>query len=359
MTETFHSLMIDDIHRETNDAVSLRFFVPKGLEHAFRFRAGQHVTLRAVVEGEELRRNYSLCVSPHDGELRVAVKRIADGRFSTWANNRLTAGQMIDVLPPHGSFTWPFEEGRRGAYLGIAGGSGITPILALIKTALIEEADSHFTLLYGNRLSAGIMFLEELAALKNRYMDRLAVHHFLQDEEDVEAPLFNGQLDREKLTILFGALVDPTRIDAAFICGPAPMMDAAETTLGEAGVMPKAIMLERFTAGRPTAAKAAKLEREREAASGRRLLIAMDGRTRRLAFDSRHGSILDSARAAGLAPPYACKAGVCATCRARLVRGKVSMAANYGLSAEEIANGYVLTCQAVPLTEEVVLDYDA
>lgn len=263
------------------------------------------------------------------------------------------------MLPPHGSFTWPFKAGQGRSYLGIAGESGITPILALIKTALIEETDSRFTLLYGNRLSSGIMFLEELAALKNRYMDRLAVHHFLQDEDDVEAPLFNGQLDQKKLTELFDGLVDPARIDAAFICGPAPMMDAAETALCKAGVAPEAIMLERFTAGRPTGAEAAKIEREREAASGRRLVIAMDGRTRRLAFESQHGSILDNARAAGLAPPYACKAGVCATCRARLIKGEVSMAANYGLSSDEIANGYILTCQAVPLTEEVVLDYDA
>jgi ring-1,2-phenylacetyl-CoA epoxidase subunit PaaE len=359
MTETFHALTILDARRETEDALSLRFAVPPDLGDAFRFRAGQHVTLRATVDGEELRRNYSLCVSPHDGELRVAIKRIAGGRFSSWANERLTAGVAIDLMPPHGSFTWPFEAAACRSYLGIAGGSGITPVLSLLKTALVEEPESRFTLLYGNRQSGGIMFLEELAALKNRFMDRLAVYHFLEDELDAEAPLFNGRLDRERLGELFGTLVDPKAVDAAFICGPAPMMDAAEAALGAAGVAREAILLERFTADRPSGAAAIELDRQRSEAAGRRLVIGMDGRSRRIEFDSRHGSILDNARAAGLAAPYACKAGVCATCRARLVEGEVTMAANYGLTAEELAKGYILTCQAVPKTEEVVIDYDA
>jgi ring-1,2-phenylacetyl-CoA epoxidase subunit PaaE len=359
MTEIFHALTILDARRETDDAVSLRFAVPPDLNDAFRFRAGQHVTLRATVDGEELRRNYSLCVSPHDGELRVAIKRIAGGRFSSWANEMLATGAEIELMPPHGSFTWRFDAGQRRSYLGIAGGSGITPVLSLLKTALIEEPGSRFTLLYGNRVSGGIMFLEELAALKNRYMDRLAVYHFLEDEEDAEAPLFNGRLDRERLGELLGTLVDPGSINAAFICGPGPMMDAAEAALVDAGLAPGAILLERFTADRPSGAEAIELDRQRSEASGRQLVIAMDGRSRRLAFDSKHGSILDNARAAGLAAPYACKAGVCATCRARLVKGEVVMAANYGLSAEELAKGYILTCQAVPKTEEVVLDYDA
>ncbi len=359
MTDTFHALTILDARRETDDAVSLRFAVPPELDGAFRFRAGQHVTLRATVNGEELRRNYSLCVSPHDGELRVAIKRIADGRFSRWAHGELAAGHSIDLMPPHGSFTWRFDSEQRRSYLGIAGGSGITPILSLLKTALIEEPDSRFTLFYGNRQSGGIMFLEELAALKNRYMDRLSVFHFLEDELDTEAPLLNGRLDRERLGELLGGLIDPATLDAAFICGPAPMMDAAEAALSEAGMPRETILIERFTADRPNEAQMIEFDRQRAEASGRQLFISMDGRTRRLAYDSGHGSILDNARAAGLDAPYACKAGVCATCRARLVKGEVSMAANYGLSAEELAKGYILTCQAVPMTEEVVLDFDA
>ncbi|MFD1611853.1 2Fe-2S iron-sulfur cluster-binding protein [Sphingomonas tabacisoli] len=359
MNEHFHELTIAEVRRETDDAVSLRFDLPDELREHFAFRAGQHVTLRAEIDGEELRRNYSVCVSPHDGELRIAIKQITDGRFSSWANRMLASGHAIELMPPHGSFTWVFDPDAARSYLGIAGGSGITPVLSLLKTALIEEPNSRFTLLYGNRHSGSIMFLEELAGLKNRFMDRLAVYHFLEDEFDEEAPLFNGRLDRGKLAEVLGRLVDPRGLDAAFICGPGPMMDAAETALLEAGTSADRILIERFTVDRPTGAAAEAQEAERRAAAGRQLMLTLDGRTRRLTFDSEHGSILDNARAAGLPAPYACKAGVCATCRAKVVLGEVTMAANYGLSAEEVASGYVLTCQAVPKTNEVVLDYDA
>ena len=359
MSDHFHPLTIAEVRRETDDAVSLCFALPDDLRDRFAFRAGQHVTLRAEVEGEELRRNYSVCVSPHDGELRIAIKQIAGGRFSSWANRSLAAGQVIELMPPHGSFTWSFDASEARSYLGIAGGSGITPVLSLLKTALIEKPKSRFTLLYGNRHSASIMFLEELAELKNRYMDRLAVYHFLEDEFDEEAPLFNGRLDSDKLADALGRLVDPAELDAAFICGPGPMMDAAETALLAAGVAGERVLIERFTVDRPTGAQAEAAEAERLAAEGRQMMLTLDGRTRRLTFDSYLGSILDNARAAGLPAPYACKAGVCATCRAKVVSGDVTMATNYGLSPEEVANGYVLTCQAVPKTNEVTLDYDA
>jgi len=359
MSDQFHALTIADVRRETDDAVSLSFDLPDALRERFAFRAGQHVTLRAEIDGEELRRNYSVCVSPHDGELRVAIKRIEGGRFSCWANANLLAGHAIELMPPHGSFTWSFDAAAARAYLGIAGGSGITPVLSLLKTALVEEPRSRFTLLYGNRHTGAIMFLEELAALKNRFMDRLVVHHFLEDEFDEEAPLFNGRLDKAKLGEVLSALVDPADLDAAFICGPGPMMDAAEAALAGVGMPADRILIERFTVDRPTGQQAEALEAERRAAEGRQLLLTIDGRTRRLSFDSRHGSILDNARAAGLSAPYACKAGVCATCRAKVVSGEVSMAANYGLSAEEVASGYVLTCQAVPKSDNVALDYDA
>lgn len=317
------------------------------------------MTLRADIDGEELRRNYSICASPHEGELRVAIKRIADGRFSTWAQSGLAVGDSIDLMTPNGAFTWQFRATEARTYLGIAGGSDITPVLSLLKTALIEEPRSHFTLFYGNRHSAAIMFLEELAALKNRFMDRLAVYHFLEDELDEEAPLFNGRLDTGKLAELIGRLIDPTAAAAAFICGPGPIKDAAEAALVDAGMPADAILIERFNADRPTAAQAATIEAKRSAASGRTILLTIDGRTRRLVFDASQTSILDAARAAGLPAPYACKAGVCATCRAKVTAGQVSMAVNYGLSAEEVADGYVLTCQAVPKTEEVALDFNA
>ncbi|MEG3155639.1 1,2-phenylacetyl-CoA epoxidase subunit PaaE [Sphingomonas sp. RB1R13] len=357
MSAAFHQLRIAEVRREIDDAISLRFDVPDELRGAFAFRPGQHLTLRTEIDGEDIRRNYSLCVAPHDGEVRVAIKQIAGGVFSTWANASLKPGDMIDVMPPHGSFTWTFDAGRRATYAGFAGGSGVTPILSLMKAALVAEPLSDFVLLYGNRSSASIMFLEEIAALKNRYMGRLQIYHFLEDEEE-DVDLFNGRLDVAKIAQVLGALVDPTAIDAAFICGPGPMMDAVEAGLLEAGVARARILIERFTAGRVTGAEAAANRVVEQAAEGRRVRLTLEGRTRSIVFDADKGSILDNARAAGMPAPFACKAGVCATCRARLISGKVTMKANYGLSAEELADGFILTCQAVPLTDEVELDFD-
>ena len=357
MSAAFHQLRIAEVRHEIDDAISLRFEVPEALRGAFAFTPGQHLTLRTEIDGEDVRRNYSLCVAPHEGEVRVAIKQIAGGVFSTWANARLKPGDMIDVMPPHGSFTWSFDAARRATYAGFAGGSGITPILSLMKTALIAEPLSDFVLLYGNRSSVSIMFLEEIAALKNRFMGRLQVYHFLEDEEE-DIDLFNGRLDAAKIAQVLGALVDPTAVDAAFICGPGPMMDAVEAGLLTAGVARTRILIERFTAGRVTGAEAAANRVVEQAAEGRRVRLTLEGRTRSISFDADKGSILDNARAAGMPAPFACKAGVCATCRARLVSGEVTMKANYGLSAEELAEGFVLTCQAVPLTDEVELDFD-
>ena len=357
MSVSFHPLKIAEVRREIDDAVSLRFELPETLAETFRFTPGQHLTLRADIDGEDVRRTYSLCVAPHEHELRVAIKQIAGGAFSTWANTMLRAGETLDVMPPHGSFTWAFDPAQARSYVGFAGGSGITPILSLLKTALAVEPGSEFTLLYGNRASASIMFLEELAALKNRFMDRLQIYHFLEEEEE-EVDLFNGRLDSAKVADVLEALVDPAAIDAAFICGPGPMMDAVEAGLLAAGVPPARILIERFTVGRMSEAQEAAAREVERKAAGRRVKVTLEGRTRTLAFDAARGSILENARVAGLPAPFACKAGVCATCRAKLVQGEVTMKANYGLSKEEVAQGYVLTCQAVPLTDDVVLDYD-
>ena len=358
MSAGFHPLKIAEVRREIDDAVSLCFDLPPELAEAFRFAPGQHLTLRAEIDGEEVRRNYSLCVAPHDNELRVAVKQIAGGQFSTWANAHLAVGHVIDVMPPHGSFTHAFDPDARRTYVGFAGGSGITPVLSLLKTALTVEPGSEFVLLYGNRSSGSIMFLEELAQLKNRFMGRLQIYHFLEEEEE-EIALFNGRLDSAKIADVLESLVDPKSIDVAFICGPGPMMDAVEQGLVAAGVAPERILIERFTVGRISDAEAAAARQVAEEAAGRTVKLTLEGRTRLVRFDAAKGSILENARAAGLPAPFACKAGVCATCRARLVQGEVTMKANYGLSAEEVAQGYVLTCQAVPLTDDVVLDYDA
>ena len=358
MSVSFHTLRIAEVVPETAEAKSIRFDVPEALSDTFAFAPGQHLTLKADIGGEEVRRNYSLCVAPQDGELKVTVKRIAGGIFSNWANDNLEAGQDIEVMPPHGSFTWDFRRDARNHYAGFAGGSGITPVMSLLKTALLTEPDSRFTLFYGNRDSASVIFLEELSRLKNRFMDRLQVHHFLAEEaEDIE--LFNGILDRTKCDLILGSLIEPEEVSAFFICGPGPMMDAAEEALKEVGVPADRILVERFTAGRPDAAVAAQMQQLQTQAAGLQMTVTLDGRRRRVPFDAKAGNILDSARLAGMPAPFACKAGVCATCRARVLNGEVEMAARYGLSDEEIAAGYVLTCQSVPKGEGVEVDYDA
>jgi ring-1,2-phenylacetyl-CoA epoxidase subunit PaaE len=357
MAEHFHKIRVAEIVPETDEANSIRFDVPEELKEAFRFKAGQHLTLRTEIGGEEVRRNYSLCTAPADQDLMVTVKRIAGGAFSNWVGDKLKAGDTIDVMTPHGSFTIEFDSAAKRRYVGFAGGSGITPVISLIRTALSVEPQSRFTLFYGNRDANSIIFLEELAALKDRYLGRFELYHFLSDEEG-DVDLFNGMLDRATCDTAIEHLVDdPKDIDAWFICGPGPMMDAAEAALIDRHVARDRIHIERFTAGRPSAALAAQMAALQEEAAGLTLSVTLDGRTRKVEFSA--ANILDSAREAGLPAPFACKAGVCATCRAKVTKGKVEMAARYGLTDEEIAAGYVLTCQSVPLGEGVAVDYDA
>lgn len=358
MSVGFHRLEVAEVVPETADASSIRFHVPEELRETFRFKPGQHLTLRAEIGGEEVRRNYSLCVAPSDGEVKVTVKRIAGGLFSNWVGDTLRPGAALDVMPPHGSFTWDFDAGAANHYVGFAGGSGVTPVISLIKAAMIEEPESRFTLFYGNRDSQSVIFLEELARLKNRHMGRLEIHHFLAEEmEDIE--LFNGMLDRAKCAEILSHLIEPAEVAAFFICGPEPMMDAAESALVDAGVPRDKIHIERFTAGRPSAAQAAQMQALQQEAAGLTMLVTLDGRKRRIPFDAAAGNILDSARKAGLPAPYACKAGVCATCRARVVSGEAEMAVHYGLTDEEVEAGYILTCQSVPKGQGLEVDYDA
>jgi ring-1,2-phenylacetyl-CoA epoxidase subunit PaaE len=305
-----------------------------------------------------LRRNYSVCVSPSEGVLKIGVKKIAGGAFSGWVNDELKAGDVLDVMAPHGSFCWDFDPGARREYVAFAGGSGITPVLSLMKTALAMEPHSRFTLFYGNRTSVGVMFLEEIAGLKDRYLDRLSVFHFLEDEEE-EIELFNGRLDRAKADEILATLVKAENVDAFFICGPGPMMDAIEEALVARSVEKPRILIERFTTGPLSAAQAAAARALEEKAAGLKMSVTLNGRRVNVSFDPEKHSILDNVRAAGLPAPFACKGGVCATCRAKVTAGEVSMKVNYGLSEQELAEGYVLTCQATPLTEDVALTYDA
>jgi ring-1,2-phenylacetyl-CoA epoxidase subunit PaaE len=353
----FHKLRVAEVKRETVDAVSVRFELPDALREAFAFKAGQHLTFRRDFGGEEVRRNYSVCVSPSEGVLKIGVKKIAGGVFSGWVNDELKAGDELDVMAPHGSFCWSFDADARREYVGFAGGSGITPILSLMKTTLAMEPQSRFTLFYGNRNSMGVMFLEEIAGLKDQYLDRLSVFHFLEEEEE-EIELFNGRLDRAKVESILSTLVNADNTDAFFICGPGPMMDAIEEALLAKGVDKPRILIERFTTGPLSAAQAAAARALEEKAAGLRMSVTLNGRRMQVAFDPEKHSILDNVRAAGLPAPFACKGGVCATCRAKVTAGEVSMNVNYGLSEQEIADGYVLTCQATPLTEGVALTYD-
>jgi ring-1,2-phenylacetyl-CoA epoxidase subunit PaaE len=357
MAEHFHALRVAEVVPETSEANSIRFDVTPELRERFAFKAGQHLTLRATIAGEEVRRNYSLCTAPDEQDWMVTVKRIGGGLFSNWVGDRLKPGDTVDVMPPHGSFTTDFDPAKSRHIVGIAGGSGITPVMSLIRTTLKSEPNSRFTLLYGNRDSSSVIFLEALAGLKDKHLGRFEIYHFLdQEEQDIE--LFNGMLDRTRLEEAIPALVpDAAGVDGWFICGPGPMMDAAEGVLLDRNVSKDRIHIERFTADRPPEAVAREIAQLQTQAEGVTVAVTLDGRTRRVAFTA--GNILDSARASGLPAPFACKAGVCATCRAKVTKGKVEMAARYGLTDEEVEAGYVLTCQSVPLGDGVAVDYDA
>jgi ring-1,2-phenylacetyl-CoA epoxidase subunit PaaE len=353
----FYPLRVAEIVPETAEANSIRFEVPAELRDIFAFKAGQHLTLKTEIDGEEVRRNYSLCTAPADQDWLVTVKQIPGGLFSNWVGEQLRAGDTIEVMPPHGSFTTDFEPSRRRRLVGVAGGSGITPVMSLLRTLLTSEPESRFTLLYGNRDSGSIIFLDELARLKDRYIDRFELYHFL-DQEEGEVELFNGMLDRGRCEEAIERLVPAAAdVDDWFICGPGPMMEAAESALLDRGISRERIHIERFTADRPPEALVKEMAELQSRAAGIVMSVTLDGRTRKVPFTE--ANILDSARKAGLPAPFACKAGVCATCRAKVTSGKVEMAARYGLTDEEIEDGYVLTCQSVPGGDDVAVDYDA
>src|SRR3954469_6258918 len=357
MSVHFHPLKVAEIVPETDEANSIRFEIPEELRNEFAFKAGQHLTLRATINGEEVRRNYSLCTAPADSDWMVTVKRIGGGLFSNWVGDQLKVGDTVEVMEPHGSFTTEFDPTKGRHLVGIAGGSGITPVMSLIKTLLRTEPGSSFTLFYGNRDSSSVIFLEALAGLKDKHLGQLEIYHFL-DAEEQDIDLFNGMLDRERLEEAIPALVpDAAEVDGWFICGPGPMMDAVEAALLDRNIPKERIHIERFTADRPAGAAAKEIAQLQTQAEGATVAVTLDGRTRRVAFTA--GNILDSARAAGLPAPFACKAGVCATCRAKVIKGKVEMSARYGLTDEEVTDGYVLTCQSVPLGDGVAVDYDA
>lgn len=358
MPTGFHALAISDIHQETGDAITVRFAVPEALADQFRFAPGQHLTLRALIDGEDLRRSYSICSTPADGSPRIAIKRVEGGQFSNWANDNLSVGTTVEVMPPAGAFTWSFDGAREAQYAMFASGSGITPILSLLATGLAVEPESRFNLFFGNRELASVLFLEEIAQLKNRYMERLSVHHFLSREED-EFEVLNGRIDAAKVAEILNRLLPAGSIDIAFVCGPDAMMEAVESGLRQAGLDPASIRSERFTAAELSAERRAAVAQLEQQAAGKPIRITINGKRRTVAYRPELESILENSRAAGLPAPFACKAGVCATCRAKVVKGKVEMIRHFGLSQDEIDRGYILTCQAIPVSDDVEIDFDA
>lgn len=353
MTPKFHPLKIAEVRRETADAISLRFDVPAELAEDYRFVQGQHLTLKARVNDEELRRSYSICAGVDDGELRVAIKKIGGGRFSTWAHDGLQAGDVIEVMTPEGRFHTELDPAQARHYVAFAAGSGITPILSLIKTTLKAEPKSRFTLIYGNRRQNSVIFAEALEDLKDRYMTRFTLYHVFSREEQ-EVPLFNGRLDRARVASFLDTLIPADNIDAAFICGPGAMIDEVEAGLLAGGLTAERIHLERF--GIPDSGPAHHVEAGD--APQARITVIADGLKREMEFRATDPSILDVALRAGMDLPYSCKGGVCCTCRAKVIEGKVRMDKNYTLEQPDVDAGFVLTCQAHPLTERVVISFD-
>lgn len=350
---TFHSLTVAKVEPETRDAVTITFAVPQPLQEAYRFRPGQHLTLKASFDGEELRRCYSICRSYLPGEISVAVKAIEGGRFSRYAREHIRQGMTLEVMVPQGHFGYQPQAERQGRYLAIAAGSGITPMLAIIATTLQTEPESQFTLIYGNRTSQSMMFRQALADLKDKYPQRLQLLCIFS-QETLDSDLLHGRIDGEKLQSLGASLINFRLYDEAFICGTAAMMDETEAALKALGMPDKTIHLERFNTPGTRVKRSVNVQSD-----GQKVTVRQDGRDREIVLNADDESILDAALRQGADLPYACKGGVCATCKCKVLRGKVAMETNYSLEPDELAAGYVLSCQALPLTSDVVVDFDA
>jgi ring-1,2-phenylacetyl-CoA epoxidase subunit PaaE len=354
----FHPLEVTEVRRETRDAVVVTLKPRKDDGALFDFIQGQYLTFRRDFEGVELRRSYSICAGKDDGVLQVGIKRVDGGAFSTWANENLKAGDVIEAMPPMGTFHTTLDAAAEKHYLGFAGGSGITPVLSIIKTVLAREPKSRFTLVYANRQVSSIMFREELEDVKNSYLGRLSVLHVLESEAQ-EIDLFTGRIDAEKCKALFSTWIDLKSVDVAFICGPEPMMLAIAASLREHGLRDDQIKFELFASSQPgRAAVRSKNASAQEGGASCEATVTLDGATRTFKFPREGQSLLDAALENSMDAPYACKAGVCSTCRAKVLEGEVDMVTNHALEDYEVRQGYVLTCQCFPLTDKVVVSFD-
>ncbi|WP_144378417.1 1,2-phenylacetyl-CoA epoxidase subunit PaaE [Mesorhizobium amorphae] len=353
----FFPLEVTDVRRETRDAVVVTLAPRAEDREAFDFTQGQYLTFRRAFDGEELRRSYSICAGKDEGQLKVGIKRVDGGAFSTWANEELKAGDALEAMAPMGAFHVPLQPDVSRHYLGFAGGSGITPVLSLIKTTLAREPRSRFTLIYGNRSINSIMFREELEDIKNTHLGRFNVVHVLESEAQ-EIDLFSGRIDAEKCARLFKGWVNIAAIDMAFICGPEPMMLAIAASLREHGLRDDQIKFELFASAPRRAKHVVKTTADSAKAETCKATITLDGSTRVIEMAKKGETILEAALAASLDAPYACKAGVCSTCRAMVLEGEVEMETNHALEDYEVRQGYVLTCQCHPLSDHVVVTYD-
>ena len=355
MAVEFHRLKIADVRRETPEAVSIAFAVPRELAEAYRFTPGQHVTMRTNIDGAEVRRSYSICTAPDDGELRVAVKKVDGGAFSTLANEAIKPGDEIDVMTPQGRFGVALDPLAARTYVAIVAGSGITPIMSIVRTILTHEPRSRVVLIYGNRTTQSIIFREAFEDLKDRFLDRLTVHHVLSREPQ-EIALLDGRIDIDKTITLLKTL-PAGEIDYAFLCGPGAMIENGKAALLQHGVAAERIHSEYFsTDGVPVAPRAASAVVAADAHDATAEIL-LDGARHTVTVRAGE-TIVDAGLRAGLEMPYSCRGGMCCTCRAKLTEGEVTMDLNYSLEPWEIEAGYVLTCQSHPVTPKVTLDYD-
>lgn len=354
---TYHPLEVVDIKRETEEAVSVKLAVPAELKDEFSFLPGQYVMFKHTVNGEELKRSYSISSSPNEGELRVGIKEVPNGRFSTFANRELKVGDTLCTLPPRGRFVIETNSDNQKHYVAFCAGSGVTPIISMMKHVLETEPKSQFTCFYGNRYASTIIYFDELNALKNRFPERMELHYVMSKEE-MGSDFFRGRIDAEKVESFCKLLFDAKLIDGFYMCGPEQMIMAAKEVIESKGVEPEKIHFELFGTPNPTAGAVQKENTEKESAEMAQIQAIMDGDD--FQFDINVGSetILDAAERAGMDVPYSCKGGVCCTCLARVKEGEVSMDLNYSLTDKEVAEGLVLTCQAHPKTKNVTVDFD-
>lgn len=352
----FHSIKVADIYKETKDCSVISFDIPNDLKSEFQFKQGQHLTLRTIIDGNEVRRSYSLCSSPIENKWKVAVKKINEGLFSTFVNEKLRKGDVLDVMPPNGTFFTEVDPKKSKNYIAFAAGSGITPILSIIKTHLALEPESTFKLFYLNRTVKSIVFKEEIEQLKNRYFNRFEIFHFLTKEHR-PSELFNGRFTKEKIQTLTEKIIDVPQVDACFICGPEEMIYLLRDELTNAGLQKDKIHFELFTSGISEEDKKRISKIIEKKVEGTEVTIIDGGKEFHFVMGDDFDNILDGALAAGADLPFACKGGVCSTCRCKVVEGTTEMKLNYSLEEEELAKNYILSCQAVPTSKKVVVDF--